>query len=110
MAIFIAQNPGLASRFRTTIEFADYSDAELVEIFVRLAAGADYDVTEDCRRRFETMVAVHPPRPDVRQRPLRPQPAGGGHRPARLAAAQTPRSRRWSQLRELLPEDLEESP
>ena len=37
MAIFIAQNPGLASRFRTTIEFADYSDAELVEIFVGLA-------------------------------------------------------------------------
>ena len=30
MAFFIAQNPGLASRFRTTIEFADYSDDELV--------------------------------------------------------------------------------
>ena len=60
MAIFIAQNPGLASRFRTTIEFADYSDDELVEIFERLAADADYDVTEECRRRFETIVAVTP--------------------------------------------------
>ena len=44
MAVFIAQNPGLASRFRTTIEFADYTDDELLEIFLRLAAGADYDV------------------------------------------------------------------
>ncbi len=60
MAIFIAQNPGLASRFRTTIEFADYSDAELVEIFDNLATAADYDVTEDCRLRFETILAVTP--------------------------------------------------
>ena len=30
MAVFIAQNPGLASRFRTTIEFDDYTDDELV--------------------------------------------------------------------------------
>ena len=33
MAVFIAQNPGLESRFRTTIDFADYTDDELVEIF-----------------------------------------------------------------------------
>ncbi len=37
MAVFIAQNPGLSSRFRTTIEFADYTDAELVGIFTGLA-------------------------------------------------------------------------
>ncbi len=60
MAMFIAQNPGLASRFRTTIEFADYTDEELVQIFLTLAAAADYDVTEDCRRRFETVLAVTP--------------------------------------------------
>ena len=60
MAMFIAQNPGLASRFRTTIEFADYSDEELVQIFLTLASSADYDVTEDCRRRFETILAVTP--------------------------------------------------
>ena len=32
MAAFIAANPGLASRFRTTIEFEDYTDDELVAI------------------------------------------------------------------------------
>ena len=32
MATFIAANPGLASRFRTTIEFDDYTDDELVAI------------------------------------------------------------------------------
>ena len=44
MAAFIAQNPGLASRFRTTIEFADYTEAELEEIFRRLSSRADYDL------------------------------------------------------------------
>ena len=72
MALFIAQNPGLASRFRTTIEFADYTDDELVEIFRGLAAAADYDVTEDCLDRFRTILADHPARADVRQRPVRP--------------------------------------
>ena len=60
MAVFIAQNPGLASRFRTTIEFVDYTDEELVAIFGTLAASADYDVAHDCRRRFETILAVTP--------------------------------------------------
>ncbi|MCW2804277.1 MAG: ATPase [Propionibacteriaceae bacterium] len=60
MAIFVAQNPGLASRFRTTIEFADYTDAELVEIFTGLAARTDYDVVEDCLARFRTILASTP--------------------------------------------------
>ncbi len=60
MAIFIAQNPGLASRFRTTIEFADYTDAERVEIFLGMAAAADYDVGDDCLARFKMILAVTP--------------------------------------------------
>ncbi|WP_395694342.1 AAA family ATPase [Nocardioides sp.] len=46
MAVFIAQNPGLESRFRTTIDFADYTDDELVAIFEVMAHDAEYDVDE----------------------------------------------------------------
>jgi len=60
MAIFIAQNPGLSSRFRTTIEFDDYSDEELVEIFLGMAGAADYDVTDECLRRFEMILRSTP--------------------------------------------------
>ncbi len=60
MVVFIAQNPGLASRFRTTIEFADYTDEELLDIFTSLASGADYDVTEGCLDRFRMILATTP--------------------------------------------------
>ncbi|MEO6510332.1 MAG: AAA family ATPase [Nocardioides sp.] len=56
MAFFIAQNPGLASRFRTTIEFADYTDDELVGIFKVLATASDYDVTDAVEQRFREML------------------------------------------------------
>jgi hypothetical protein len=56
MAFFIAQNPGLASRFRTTIEFADYTDDELVGIFRVLAEAADYDITDEVEQRFREML------------------------------------------------------
>lgn len=38
MSDFIGSNPGLRSRFKTYIAFPDYSPAELVQIFERLAA------------------------------------------------------------------------
>ncbi len=60
MAIFIAQNPGLASRFRTTIEFADYSDEELVSILKEMAKAADYDLDDACVRRFTAILAMTP--------------------------------------------------
>ncbi len=56
MAVFIAQNPGLESRFRTTIQFADYTDDELVAIFRLLAEGADYDVSDAVVDRFRAML------------------------------------------------------
>ena len=52
MTTFIANNPGLASRFRTTIEFADYTDDELERIFTQLATKADYDLGEGCVAEF----------------------------------------------------------
>lgn len=46
METFISQNPGLESRFRTTITFDDYSDDELVAIFKGMATKADYDLSD----------------------------------------------------------------
>ncbi|GAA2182887.1 hypothetical protein GCM10009785_24040 [Brooklawnia cerclae] len=53
MTTFIAENPGLASRFRTTIQFGDYSDAELVEIFRSQVVGADYELAPGALEAFE---------------------------------------------------------
>ncbi len=60
MAIFIAQNPGLASRFRTTIEFDDYTDEELVRILKQMAQAADYDLDDACVQRFTAILATTP--------------------------------------------------
>ena len=60
MAIFIAQNPGLASRFRTTIEFVDYTDEELVRILREMAKAADYDLDDECVARFTAILAMTP--------------------------------------------------
>lgn len=57
MAIFIAENPGLASRFRTTIGFEDYTDNELVDIFAGMVSIADYDGPHETIARFEEIVA-----------------------------------------------------
>jgi adenylate kinase family enzyme len=106
MAMFIAQNPGLASRFRTTIEFADYTDDELVQIFLTLADSADYDVTEDCRRRFGTILAVTPRGPTFGNgRFARNQlEAAIGRHAWRLRDVEEPT---LEQLRELTAEDLD---
>jgi SpoVK/Ycf46/Vps4 family AAA+-type ATPase len=42
MRRFLESNPGLRSRFSREIEFPDYSTGELVEIFARFAADAEY--------------------------------------------------------------------
>lgn len=60
MARFIAENPGLSSRFRTTIGFEDYTDTELWEIFSQLAERADYDLDEGCAEQFADLVAAAP--------------------------------------------------
>ena len=60
MAAFIAANPGLASRFRTTIEFADYTDDELVAILTQLAAGADYELVPEAVERFRETLGRTP--------------------------------------------------
>ena len=57
MMVFIGQNPGLESRFRTTIDFPDYTDDELVEIFALMAGGAEYDVEEPVLERLRAILA-----------------------------------------------------
>jgi len=60
MREFVAANPGLSSRFRTTIEFDDYTDDELVEILTLLAEGSDYELTPPALTRFRERLAVTP--------------------------------------------------
>jgi Holliday junction resolvasome RuvABC ATP-dependent DNA helicase subunit len=46
---FLASNPGLASRFTRTIEFPNYSSAELVTIVVQMCEKHRYEVGDDTR-------------------------------------------------------------
>ncbi|MEV0798856.1 AAA family ATPase [Kribbella sp. NPDC050281] len=60
METFIAANPGLASRFRTTIAFDDYSDDELTDILTGLSEGADYELVPQALERFREILAGTP--------------------------------------------------
>jgi hypothetical protein len=48
----------LASRFRTTIEFENYTDDELRAIFTSMAAKSDFDLGEGCIDEFSRQLAV----------------------------------------------------
>ncbi len=109
MQIFISQNPGLASRFRTTIGFDDYSDAELEKIFVGMVAGADYDLGDGCLDAFREVLGTQ----------FRNETFGNG-RFARNTLEAAIGKHAWrlrdvteptlDQLRALLPEDLAPDP
>jgi len=43
MRDFLGANPGLESRFDMTIDFPDFSETELMEILLAMAAAADYE-------------------------------------------------------------------
>lgn len=109
MAEFIANNPGLNSRFRTTIEFDDYSDDELWGILQGMARSADYDLGDGVEEKFRSLLA----------RQVRDFSFGNG-RFARNAMEAAVGRQAWrlreveeptlEQLRALLPEDFEEDP
>jgi SpoVK/Ycf46/Vps4 family AAA+-type ATPase len=109
MVLFIAQNPGLASRFRTTIEFPDYTDEELVEIFTDLAKAADYDATPECVERFRTILLATPRGPTFGNGRFARNllEAAIGRHAWRLRDVAEPNV---DQLRELLAEDLDPDP
>lgn len=60
MRRFITSNPGLESRFRLTLQFDDYNDDELVEIFSRIAADADFTPTDAAIVHLREILAATP--------------------------------------------------
>jgi SpoVK/Ycf46/Vps4 family AAA+-type ATPase len=105
MEVFISNNPGLASRFRTTITFDDYTDEELRQIFTSMAAKSDYDVGEGVLDEFARQLDEQ----------VRDENFGNGRFARNLLEAAIGRHA-WrlreeteptlDQLRTLLPEDL----
>lgn len=60
MATFIGANPGLRSRFPRTIFFPDYSDEELVRIFVLIAERSHYTVDDAAEDVLAAWFAAQP--------------------------------------------------
>jgi len=107
MEAFVAANPGLASRFRTTIEFDDYTNDELVKILTLLANGSDYELTPEALRHFRELLATTP-RGDTfgngRFARNMLEAAIGAHA-WRLREVESPTT---DQLRQILPQDLDQ--
>jgi hypothetical protein len=109
MATFVAANPGLSSRFRTTIEFEDYTDEELEQILVHLAAGADYELVPGAVARFRELLAATPRGPSFGNGRFARNvlEAAIGRHAWRLRDIEAPTT---DQLRQLLAEDLDDDP
>ncbi len=60
MEYFIANNPGLESRFATTISFPDYTTDELVQIFESFCVGADFTPTPECISKLRVLIESEP--------------------------------------------------
>jgi SpoVK/Ycf46/Vps4 family AAA+-type ATPase len=60
MQAFVDTNPGLKSRFTRTIDFADYTDDELVTIFTSLGEKNHYLPTDDAVTKLHALLAAQP--------------------------------------------------
>jgi hypothetical protein len=56
MEEFISSNPGLESRFDTTVRFPDYSDTELMEILIGMLAAEDFAFGEGAKHKAYGLV------------------------------------------------------
>ena len=60
MQEFIDANPGLASRFRLTLTFDDYSDDQLVQIFEKITTEADFTPSRDAELQLRRILTLTP--------------------------------------------------
>lgn len=60
MQEFVDANPGLKSRFTRTVFFPDYTDDELVTIFVKLARKNGYELTDGALAKVRQMIGAEP--------------------------------------------------
>ncbi|MDO8389819.1 MAG: AAA family ATPase [Actinomycetota bacterium] len=60
MADFIDANPGLKSRFTRTVSFPDYTDDELLSIFVKLGEKNSYHLSDDALAKVRHFIAAEP--------------------------------------------------
>ena len=107
MEAFVAANPGLSSRFRTIIEFDDYTDDELVKILTLLADGSDYELTPEALAHFRGLLAATPRGTTFGNGRFSRNmlEAAIGRQAWRLREIESPTT---DQLRQLLPQDLDD--
>ncbi|HEV2891081.1 MAG TPA: AAA family ATPase [Frankiaceae bacterium] len=55
---FIEANPGLRSRMPRTVDFPDYTDAELLDIFTGMCRAAGYTATASAKKRLVELLAT----------------------------------------------------
>ena len=60
MQEFIDANPGLASRFRLTLAFDDYTDDQLVQIFTKITSEADFSPSAEAIQRLRHILTLTP--------------------------------------------------
>ncbi len=58
MAEFLESNPGIGSRFRRTLQFDDFSDDELIAIFVKICTDGGYELTPGAEARLRSRLGV----------------------------------------------------
>ena len=60
MEHFINANPGLESRFRLTLNFEDYTEDQLVEIFTKITDESDFTPADGCIDKLRQILTLTP--------------------------------------------------